>query len=361
MAGPARHHEGVHGAPELVAQVGALPAAAAAPRPDAREERRPREFREALHPGVAGVLLVAVDHGLPNVVDEGALALVFAGALHFDDLPMAADPQRGVEAEGAKVVALGVLDRHHEVLVGFDAPRDVEVVVRARMEVAEVPGAVIDAAAKLHADLLAQEVHQRRMDSLGRFVGVLVIDGSVAGVVGGVVEVGLAGADHEAVEFRHDLEELGEHDAVQFPGQGLLEGNAAIRPADLLAVQFHEALRQDDDVHEVITLEADGVAGPRTVAHPRSRRHHPGALLRSLREDATVEGVEGHRALREYELVDDHAVVAVVREGGGVGECCPEEGFARIVVDHVQDFSFHSVSLLKHVDGSSENRDASVE
>ena len=102
------------------------------------------------------MFLEAFDHPARDVIRVGSLALVFAGALDFDDLRMAALADGSAEWIAAMEIPFTVLDADHQVRMRLN--RIAHLLVGRGIMVKRAPGAKNQLLVVLHADFVPQEL-----------------------------------------------------------------------------------------------------------------------------------------------------------------------------------------------------------
>ena len=184
-----------------------------------------------------------------QVVRECTEPLELAAGLELDDAPLVADGHRRVERQVAVEVAHRVLGRHDQVRVVDRAEhrlvrRGVGVQVADRADT-DGPRPEDDVAV-----VLAGSGQQRLEHRLhGRLGG----HGELGGVVPARLVDGpaLADADHEPVDERHAVEQLGQPGLVDGPQRGVVDGQAADGPLQVRLERGRdgEHVREQVDVH----------------------------------------------------------------------------------------------------------------
>jgi hypothetical protein len=321
---------GVEVAPEFVGNVGAFPAAAAGPGPEAGEEGAFLDVSEGVEAGGVLVFFEAVDEAVVDVVGVGAFAFVFTGAFDFDDEAVAAEAEDFAEGVAAVEVAFDMLDGEEEIGVGFDGVVDGQVFVDAGVE-AE-PGAEDDFFVVLDADVFAEELDEG--DDGFVDVGLVVFgDADAAFVEGGILEVGFADADDDAVELGEAVEHLVEEEAEVFLGFGV----SGVAEGVLHVLFFDQFFGEDDEVAFAVDIQAGGFGGGIFLVELAGFGVDPLPVGGVFGEDRGIDGVPVDGELSGFEEEEDFPGVAHLLEELGVVVFCDVGGFAGVVVDHVED------------------------
>ncbi len=205
-----------------------------------------------------------------------------------------------------------------------------EVVGGTGGEAVEGPGPVEDELAALHAELLAQDVQQ---DQVARGTA---CDRVAAGVVGEILQVDLAGPDHEAVEPGKAREDFRQGDPQELAGHRLLQADRPARIEDALAVAFDQPRREHDHVRVVEGLQTRGVDRLGLAFDLLGVALYPGPRVRPAREDVPGHAVVRDRGRRGAPIGDDLPVVAPRGELARVLEGRLGRRLARVVEDDVE-------------------------
>ena len=190
------------------------------------------------------------------------------------------------------------------------------------------PGAKNQLFVVLHADFLAQELHER---DDGFFRALFVGDGSL--VVRSVIEVGFPNADDQPVGERKLSKCLGDLGAEQLGGlrlpdiaEGLFDAVFFDQP---LGKQHQIRLGEDGDVLFLAGFLQGLNLGRFAI--------HPCALLRAFGQNLGIDGfpIDGQRWGLEQEI--DFAVVSDLLDDGGIVVGALVGLIAGDMVDHIQD------------------------
>ncbi len=292
-----RNHVGVQIAPQFVRDERPFPAAAARPRPHARELRQadnvaqtPRLSR-LHHPGI---LLPTVDHPLADIVGMRLLPITFRLTGDLDDLPVLANADRGIKRREPLEVARLMLDREDEIWMRRDGVGDLQIEVGANVELSKVPGPVKNHLVPFDAHFLAKELEQSDM-AANRLLAVKR-HGPAAVVVGSVHRVGLAKAQRQARQVWKTREDFRHLSADHFPRHRFGDVQL-IAGLHLGAVLLQQAFGNHQDIGKRILGHAGLACEAKIRVDRRRLRVDPPPRLGSRRQELGVKGCVGDCAL----------------------------------------------------------------